>query len=66
MNHHQNLDLNSFEELRLASIQCKSVLEAKMIYNEVVHKFNPLLMWLNLSITHEKEVIKYERFFYLK
>lgn len=66
MNHYQNLDLNDFEKLRLASIQCKSVLEAKMIYKEVVHKFNPLLMWLNLAITHEKEIIKYERFFYLK
>ena len=66
MNHHQNLNLNDFEKLRLASIQCKSVLEAKMIYSEVVHKFSPLLMCLNLPMTHEKEVIKYDSYFYLK
>lgn len=66
INHHQNLDLNDSEKLRLASIQCNSVLEAKMIYSEVINTFNPLLMWLNLEITHEQEVIKHERFFYLK
>lgn len=66
MNHHQNLNLNDFEKLRFASIQYKSVLEAKMIYSEVVHKFSPLLMCLNLPMTHEKEVIKYDSYFYLK
>ena len=66
MNQHQNLNLNDFEKLRLASIQCKSVLEAKMIYSEVVHKFSPLLMWLNLLIKKKKEVIKYDSYFYLK
>lgn len=66
MNQHQNLNLNDFEKLRFASIQCKSVLEAKKIYSEVVQKFSPLLMCLNLPMTHEKEVIKYDRFFHLK
>lgn len=66
VNQHQNLDLNDFEKLRIASVQCDSVIEAKKIYDKVVGNFNPLLQWLNLSIIHEKEIIKHERFFYLK
>ncbi|MEG0483438.1 MAG: hypothetical protein RR569_10055 [Acinetobacter sp.] len=66
VNQHQNLDLNDFEKLRIASVQCDSVIEAKKVYDNVVGNFNPLLQWLNLSIIHEKEIIKHEHFFYLK
>lgn len=54
------------ETLRLVSIQCKSVAEAKKIYQQIVDAYEPLTQYLNLPLIHELAVVKHQRFFYLK